>query len=182
VIAEDTDALDRRLLALRHDFDSAFAALPAASLELVDLVAVGVAGDRHAIHVRDLAGLVPCRKIVSLPSRTPALLGVAGIRGAVVSVYSLDLLLGYSTTQAKATWLALAGEGADVIGLAFATVEGFLRVPHEAILERDRHASSLSHVTHVVQQNDVALPIIDIASMCGAIKQNAGTTGPSKEG
>ena len=92
-----TDArIEERALALRRAFDATFAAPPAdAQGAMEDFLAIRIAGHPHAISVAHVARLVTTPKIVHVPSGRPAVLGVAAIRGALVSVHSLGILLGY---------------------------------------------------------------------------------------
>jgi chemotaxis signal transduction protein len=155
-------SFEQRLLGFRQAFDQAFAVAPFNKVEtLEDLLAIRVAGDAYALRMRDISGLIASRKIVPVPSRRPELLGLAGNRGGIVTVYSLGALLGYDS--GAASWLALARES---VGLGFEQFEGFLRVR-----TGDIHAttSATRHTGHVVVVGSESRPVVDIPSMLAAL-------------
>src|SRR5262249_44363661 len=93
----------------RSAFDKAFA-LPRNSgreADWEDFLTMRIAGDAYAIRLNEIAGLVKGRRIVACPSDVPEFQGIAGVRGAIVSVYSLPALLGYSTGGENSAWLVL---------------------------------------------------------------------------
>jgi chemotaxis signal transduction protein len=118
----------------RHAFDKAFA-VPRASSDGAareDFLTIRIAGDGYAIRLGEIAGLVKGRRIVACPSDVPEFLGIAGVRGTLVSVYSLPALLGYSVGWEHSTGLLLCAatpteaiEGS--VGFAFPEFSGFVR-------------------------------------------------------
>jgi purine-binding chemotaxis protein CheW len=172
--------LGSRAHAMRGAFDRAFSephAHAAASTE--DLLAVGVAGDAYALKVSELAGLVYGRKIVALPSRAPHLLGIAGVRGALVPVYALAGVLGYEGARSAAPWLALCGRQ-DPVALAFEQLDGFLRVPRTD-LHPVGSALSRQHVAEGVRTGGVVRRVVDTRSVLAALQGGAGIAGTAKE-
>ncbi len=121
-----------RAAALRREFDDAFAR-PALldERDSVELLAVRVCADAHAIRLSEIAGLFADRRITPVPGPLPELLGMAGLRGAIVPVYDLRLLLGH-TPATPPRWLVLAASGQ--VGLAFDQLEGHVVVPRESIV------------------------------------------------
>jgi purine-binding chemotaxis protein CheW len=115
-------------LALRRAFDRTFAASSAAQPLFEDLLAVRVAGDAFALRLRDVAELVAGLLVVPLPSATPHLLGLAGLRGGVVPVFSLATLLGAAGPTGAPRWAVLC-RAAEPFALAFDAFEGHLRLP-----------------------------------------------------
>ena len=115
-----TPSLEETLRDLRESFDQSFAIAPVVEGDgLEDILAVRIAGDPYGLRMREIRGLVATRRVVPVPSRRPELLGVAGHRGAVVTVYSLAALLGYPVDVAPTPWLALVGES-EPLGFGFA--------------------------------------------------------------
>jgi chemotaxis signal transduction protein len=166
---------------LRSTFDEAFARPPPARADAYDdFLAVRVAGDPYAFRLTEVRGLVPSRKIVPLPSRRTELLGVAGHRGALVTVYSLGALLGYAGSANSTPWLALAG-ASDPIGFAFEEFEGFFRVNSRDQYDATESAKRPRHLGDVVRVGDLSRPVVDLPSMLGAIDARAGITGPPEE-
>ena len=149
------------LTGLRRDFDHSFAiARDGGAAECAILLAIRLRGDGFALRLSELRGVHSGRKVTPLPGPVPELLGIAGMRGAIVSVYDLGALLGYPG-NAAGRWLALpAAEGS--LGLAFDSFEGALRVPtadlapeigpavrHQQVRELARTAAGNRPVIHL---------------------------------
>src|ERR1700744_3033027 len=93
----------------RRAFDKMFA-LPRVSGDQAaweDFLTIRIGGDGYAIRLREVAGLGKGRRIVACPSEVPEFQPIAGVRGTLVSVYSLPALLGYSFAGENAQWLLL---------------------------------------------------------------------------
>lgn len=117
--------LERKLHTLQGSFDEGFARpQQAAAAPGEERLLIRVAGRAYALELRELSGLSRARRIVPLPAAAPGLLGLCGLRGALVPVFSLAALLGLPAGGPPA-WLALADAGgADHAPLALA-FEGF---------------------------------------------------------
>jgi chemotaxis signal transduction protein len=173
--------LEERLLGFRHAFDHAFAVAPVTTRgTFEDLLAIRVAGDPYALRVRDITGLVVSRKIVPLPSRRSELLGIAGIRGSLVAVYSLAALLGYAVDSKSTAWLALAGAPPPV-GLAFEEFEGFLRVRSGDVYAAPSAEGTRPHAFEVVRVENQSRRVVDIPATLEALTVRTGVAGPSRE-
>ncbi len=117
---------------LRREFDEGFArAALLQERDSVELLAVRVCADAHAIRLSDIAGLFADRRITPVPGPLPELLGVVGLRGSIIPVYDLRLLLGH-TPAGPPRWLVLAAGGQ--IGLAFDQLDGHVVVSRDAIV------------------------------------------------
>ena len=124
-LAKSTRAAD-----LARAFDGSFAEpVRSVSDDADDFLTIRTGGDAYAVRVREIAGLIADRKIVPLPTSEPAFLGIAGLRGGVVPVYSLAALLGRVPNAEMPRWMLLVGTGAP-LGLAFDQFDGHVRVPH----------------------------------------------------
>jgi len=167
---------------LRSEFDGARAFPPpaAAGSHTVNLLAIVVAGDPYAFPVGEISGLAHDRKIVFVPSSVPELLGIAGIRGAVVPVYSLASLLGYGGAQEQPRWLVLCG-GPQTVGFAFGGFEGNLRVPMAHIYETAAEDATHEHVRHVVRTQGLVRGVIAAAQLVDFVKRRCGSNGGAKE-
>lgn len=154
---------------LRHAFDRSFAeALPASRPALVDLLAIRVGREPYALRLGEVAALYVDRKVTPVPGGAPALLGIAGFRGAIVPVYDLQLLLGHHA-DAATRWLAMAADGAAAF--AFAGQEGQLRVPPETIVLEQQNAASHRHVREFVRTTDAVRPVVDLLSVLDAVRR-----------
>jgi chemotaxis signal transduction protein len=154
--------------ALRQAFDGSFAAAPhGAAADEVSLLAIRVGGEPVALRVHDTAGLLVVGRIVALPSHRPELLGITGVRGAVVPVFSLARLTGRSDADSP-RWVALAG-GADRIGLAFATFEGHLRVPATSIHAAAPAGPERASLSGIADVPPAPRPILDLPAIVRAV-------------
>jgi chemotaxis signal transduction protein len=151
---------------LKQAFDASFAEPPRAEREATeDFLAVRIGGDPYAIRVAEILGLYADRKVVPVPTSTPELLGLVGLRGAVVPVYDLRVLLGYPGGAAP-RWLILCG--APPAGLAFDAFETHERVARADVLPavdpgRRRHTAG------AFRAGQGARTIISIAAVLEAI-------------
>ena len=149
-----------RAALLRRDFDAAFALPPPAStIATEDFLAIRVGEDAYAIRVSNIARLIAAPKIIPLPSKRPAVLGVAAIRGALVSVHSLPTLLGHPASISH-RWLTLV-ESRDMIALAFDDLDGFLRLPKGA--------------DGAIEANGITRSILDVRAVLEMITGKAGS-------
>jgi purine-binding chemotaxis protein CheW len=176
----NTDPLDLagRAEALRHAFDRSFATAHAVATQARDdLLAIRLGDDRYAIRVDGIGGLFADRQVTPLPGPLSELLGIAGLRGALIPVYDLRLLLGYPGGGTP-RWLVLATAGAP-LGLAFDHLEGHLHLPRSAITVAARPDAAARHVREVAQTADGARPIVNLPSLLAAITRRADPAMPS---
>jgi chemotaxis signal transduction protein len=123
---------------LRRDFDDIFAAPPLPDPPMREnLLAIGVGDLQLAIRFSALSRLVHRQKIAPLVGREPnALLGLAGIRGHLVAVFSLARLLEAQRAPSEEgeheSWVVLT-TGEEPVGLAFERFDGYLHVEQSAI-------------------------------------------------
>lgn len=127
---------DRLLLLaaeLRAAFDRSFADAHASEPPpQQDLLAIKVADHDYAVSLSELLSIHADRKLVPVPSASPALLGLVGVRGSVVPVYDLRQLLGYPKGAAP-RWLVLVRAPAP-FALAFEHFEAHVRLPRSELL------------------------------------------------
>ena len=144
--SEDSNAAQ-----LREAFDRTFALPPSlASSEVEDLLMIRVAGDPYAICLFDIAEIVSGRRVVSVPTVTPSLLGLAGIHGGIVPVFGLSSLLGYGPDPGPPQWMILCGSE-DPIALAFSDFEGYLQLPRSALYADEKFRNTQENVKYVNQ-------------------------------
>lgn len=164
----EPDARDR-VAALRLAFDRSFAAGAGQDLEArVVLLALRVAGTRCLVRLDEVARLMVDRRIVPLPSSAPALLGVAGVRGAVAPVYSLRAILGHPPAAGPPRWILLARS--SVVGFAFEQLDGYLSVPSADIAPSALDAAR-AHLREVARTDGAVVPIVSVASIIDSLQQ-----------
>ncbi len=163
--------LTEKAAELRRAFDLSFAEAPAERLQaLDDLLAIRVGAAPYALRLSEVAGLAVDRRITPLPSAVPELLGLAGLRGAIVPVYDLAALLG-SAAAAAPRWLAFAA-GAGV-ALSFDAFERHLRLGREAVVPAGEADARRGHVREVLRAEGGARPIVHLASIVESIRRRA---------
>lgn len=170
--------------AMREAFDRSFAE-PAATDRAPGerLLLLRVAGHPYAIRMVEIAGVVADRRIVAVPTSVPGLLGVAGIRGGLVPVYGLAELLGHGADgrdPARARWIAL-GQAAELVGLAFADLEGQLSLPAEAIVTASAAAPADDAAPHLARTDDGVRPIVSVPTLIEAIRRRCQRARAAKE-
>jgi purine-binding chemotaxis protein CheW len=166
-------------IALRRAFDRTFAEARRADVEqLEDLLAVRVAGKPYALRRRELAGLARASSIAALPSAVLGLLGVASFRGTLVAAYDLGALLGGAPAEAP-RWLVLAA-GSPPVALGLEALEGYLRVPLDAVVPAAGTAAG-ALVREVVQSGGESRPIVHLPLVIETIQQRAAPAAARKE-
>lgn len=167
---------------LREEFDHAFS-LPA-RVETTSgrhLLAIRVAGHPYALNPEEIAGLQVDQAVVPVPGMLPEWLGLAGIRGGLVPVFSLAMLLGYERpTPTRPRWLAVCGSG-QLFGLAFDEFERHLNLAPSQIAAADSVNTKTEHVLAVAQAEDMPRPVISIPSIAAEITRRCATVTASKE-
>jgi chemotaxis signal transduction protein len=157
---------------LRNAFDRARAIpfLPDAVERSENLLAIRVSGDAFAIRLSEISGLTTDRKVVAFPSPLSELLGVAGIGGRLVPVYSLAALLGYGAHAGQGRWLVLCGTE-EPVGLAVNELEGYLRVSLARVYAAEQKDAMSGPVTHVARAADMVRGIVSIPLIMEVIQR-----------
>jgi chemotaxis signal transduction protein len=170
--------LARRLVELRASFDNAFA-LPSETTAAasIGLLAIGVGTAGYAIRMTELSDVQVARKVVPLPGARPEMLGLAGIRGRLVPVYSLAALLGQAVTQAW-TWLAICGTE-QPIGLTFDKLDGYVQAAPADLLPAAGGEGSRSHVRELLRKDGAVAMVVSAASIVAMLR---GAIGGMAEG
>jgi purine-binding chemotaxis protein CheW len=155
--------------ALQRAFDQAFAEAPDIQADPHDdLLAITVGGNPYALRLTDVAGLHSDRTITWLPGSVPELLGLVGLRAALLPVYDVRRLLGYPASTAP-RWCVVAA--AAPVALGVERFDGYLRVPRRAVLpaEPGRAGDAARCVREVVHVGELIRPVIHVPSVLDAI-------------
>ena len=119
--------------AIGRAFDRTFAEAPRTVAEdTEDLLGASVGGGSYLLRLRDVSGLAARPKVVPLPSPVTEFIGVMGLRGSVVPVYSLGALLGHPSLSEDPAWVFLIGERSATVGLGAREFTGYLRLARRA--------------------------------------------------
>lgn len=149
---------------LRRAFDASFAAaIDGEAIEHVDLLAISLSGHAHAIRISELASLFADHVITRTPARAPELLGLAGIRGAVVPVFDLAALLGLPGASSP-RWIAVAARAR--IGFGFDAFDGHRRVSPTEIALSNEHGG-----LEVMHDGDRLRPIVGIDALVARMER-----------
>jgi chemotaxis signal transduction protein len=163
---------------LRRDFDGSFALPPReAGTEGVDLLAIRVGERALALRLSEISTVATGRRLTETPSSNPALLGLVGIRGALVAVLDLAAMLGEPTRSEAPRWVALC-QGDDQLALGFDTLEGHLRVPPAALELVDGERWGL--VAHVVRTELGPRSVVSVPRIAARAMALAGRARPEK--
>lgn len=143
---------------MREEFDRSFALAP--ELEkpgMVDLLQLRVAERSYVVRLAEVAAVHAERRVVGVPTPDPKLLGLVGLRGSIAPVFDLALALGHARATAP-RWL-LELRSARPCALAFAQLEGHLRLPTEQLTS----GGGGSDATALTDAGP--LPVIDLAAV-----------------
>lgn len=172
--------MTNRALELRRAFDQTFAE-PARAVEEdpLHLLAIQVGGDAYALRLDEIAGLFVGRTVVSLPSPRREFLGLAGLRGDIVPVYSLGGLLGYPAASDPPRFVILA-RTEHTLGLAFDEFVGYLRIPRSAVLP-SRGKAARAHVPEAARLAQGLRGVVSLRSIAQTLQNGIGVVDPIKE-
>ncbi len=107
-----------------------------------------------------------------LPGAAPALLGVAGLRGRLVPVWSLRILLGYPPGEAP-RWLART-TGEPALAVAFDELVGH-RFAHDETIAAAAGATR-PHLRGSLRTETGLCAVIDLPSVLAEIRRRAAST------
>jgi chemotaxis signal transduction protein len=150
---------------LREVFDRAFT-VPAASQrteQTESLLSIRVGEHPYALIVKELSAVTSDRKIVAIPSPLSELIGIAGVRGGIVPVYSLAMLLGHER-QDQERWLVLCQSENPVV-FAFTELEGYIQVPMGQLQTVKQQDTKHEYLKHVIRTGEKLRPVISISSL-----------------
>jgi chemotaxis signal transduction protein len=154
---------------LRRAFDASFASAPRDGRgDKVALLAIRVGSDPYALRVLEAAGLLQLKGVVPVPSRRTELLGVTGLRGAVVPVYSLSRLLGRGPEAEEPRWAVLCG-AEDRVAVAFGSFEGHVEVAARELVSAAEGGAAREHVAHLANAGGALRPVLSLESILRAI-------------
>jgi len=162
--------LENRLAEMRRLFDQSFAAegqVEAAAKE--QMIAIKAGGEDFAVRLRDVSGLAVSKgKILPVPSRVAELLGITGIRGMVVPVFSLAALLASPPAATPPRWLMFCGGKQAPIALAFDDVEGHFAAASTDIYQGD---TERGYVTETARDGVRLRSVLAVARIVDYITQ-----------
>jgi purine-binding chemotaxis protein CheW len=169
-----------RVLQLQDAFDRTFAEAPRAdAVPQEDFLAITIGSEPYAMRLSDIGGLHLVRTITALPGSVPALLGLVGLRGALIPVYDLGSMLGYSRAAAP-RWFAVIADTQVAVG--FEQFDAHVRVPSDAVAPAARGSAATRPLVRESLHADGAVrPIIHLPSVLDAVAAMARHAARPKE-
>lgn len=165
------DHLASRLLELRQSFDGSFARpLAAAAAAPQKLLSIRTGGHKIMLRLDEVAGIHACPRLVPLPAPRPALLGVAGVRGRVLVVYSLAALLGEDAALAEAPRWLLVPRVCEKLALGVHAIEAFMQVTADALHPIGMPATD-ALCTEILQDQEVGRPVLSAERVLAALRR-----------
>ena len=153
---------------LKQTFDAAFAAAPALDRQSGEsFLALTIGAHAYAIRVREVTGLAVARKVVPIGSPIRGMLGLAGIRGELVPVYSLPALLGYAEEDGAPRWFVLC-RASVLVALAFARFDGYVETPGLVADTREAVIRDASGVRELIRVAPLLDTMASLANEAGA--------------
>jgi chemotaxis signal transduction protein len=163
----------QRLIELRESFDKSFA-LPASTTShtFVGLLAIRVGKGEYAVRIDELADVQKACKVVPLPGTRSEMIGLAGIRGRLVAVYSLAGLLGDGDTKGW-NWLAICGAGQS-LALAFDDLDAYVQVPKADLYPAAQADGARAHVSEVLRSGNATRIVVSTSSIIAMLRDADG--------
>jgi len=161
-----------RAAELRREFDRAFAepARAEAVEAPVPLLALRAGADSCLVRLSDMQGLLARPTIVPLPGPLPELLGLTGVRGALLPVFSLAALRGQAAGGAVPPWMIVV-EADGPVGLAFEEMLGYVTLKRSEVASLPRGSGAAE--TQAARVGDTLRPLIDVSSLVAELKRRA---------
>lgn len=172
---------EERAADLRAQFDASFALpLGAVSAEAEDVLHVRVSGVPYSFRLREISGLVAKRPIISVPSRAPGLIGLAGIRGEIVPVFSLATLFDAGEELESPQWLVLSPTP-HPLAFAFSKFDGFVRLLKTALRPAATVDAARPYLGEVVSTAEGPRPLIGVSQLVATLRSRVGPARPKEQ-
>jgi purine-binding chemotaxis protein CheW len=159
--------LEPRLAEMRRLFDDAFAQpLPERGTARQPMLAIVAGGESLAVRLADIAALATARgSVVQVPSSVPELIGVTGIRGTLVPVFSLAALLGLERRSGEARWLLLCNARQLSLALAFEQFQEHIQVDAADVFAADAADRMGGYLSQSVRHGDRLRALVNVPAI-----------------
>lgn len=167
---------------LRLAFDARFAdPPPPPPPPTVALLLVRAGGELFAVKRTEMTGFMRGDSVVLTPSRSPAFIGLAELRGGLYPVWSLAALLGRPVAPAGATcWLLLAEMSGATCAFACDAFEKMIFVPEAAVTGGTRRETPAGFTPAVVSWDAVRATVVDLPALQAEIWKRKESTQPRR--
>ena len=169
-----------RAAELRRAFDRAFAEPTRTQADETTeaVLALRAGADACVVRLSEMRGLLARPTVVAVPGPLPELLGLAGLRGALIPVYSLAALQGQVASGEPPAWMLLVDAG-GLVGLAFEELLGYVRLERREIATLPRAGEAGG--SQAARVGDVLRPLIDVPSLVASLKRRVGAVGAHRQ-
>jgi len=146
------------------------------------LLLVRVGGEMLAVRRAETTGLIRSETIVLTPGRSPAFLGLVGLRGGLYPIWSLATLLGRPAPAAgPAAWLVLTeARGTDMCAFACEAFEQMIFVPEGAIATQPPRDGSTAFTPATSPWGTALVPVVDLPALQADIWKRKEPTQPRR--
>jgi chemotaxis signal transduction protein len=157
---------------LRDAFDRGFGDQPAELLEpMLGFLHIGVAGHSYLVELTEISGVDAGAAISPLPSTAPALLGIVGLQGDLVPVFSLARMLGLDADGGRPHWIMLNREQ-EIVGFAFDLLKGHVSLAREDVAPLEAGLGP-RHVQATALAAGVRYPILRLGMLLEELRSGA---------
>ncbi len=122
----------------------------------IDVLAFDIGSECYALPLRSIREIVRTPPLTDVPRAPKHILGVAGVRGAIVSVVDLSTLIGRSSKRDRLSErLLLINTGDEVVGAVVDRVQTVFRLDSEEVeLSPEVDGSLSEHVVGIGRPRD----------------------------
>lgn len=159
---------------MKNEFDFSFANLPPIldSNEKKDFLIIQIHHNQYAVHVDELKGLQIKKVVVPIPCENKSLLGLAGIQGQVIPVFSLAFILNIQSPVkegfGKENNFIICGKNSK-IGLSFLKIGNYHKINKKNIIpqqtKQNNFVSFMLRFSIPGSKELAILPLLDLASI-----------------
>lgn len=176
---QTSDSIALRLRELQHHFDESFARPQDTSTTFLHkMLAIQAGEGRVVVRLSEIGGIHACPPIVALPSPRPSLLGIVGVRGRLLAVYSLAALLRAPNAEVAPRWLLLPQES-DQIALAVEGIDAFLNIESSALYPGSSAGDGDALCPEILHYSSTSRPVLSIPRTVAAVQKDAEASIPA---
>lgn len=158
-------AFSEQVLQLKTEFDRAFAEpLRTQDSEFENFVGFNIEDAVFVLRMTEIKGLVQCKKVIPLPSADSHFIGITGVQGQLIPVYSLASILGYSKNNEEDRWLVLC-EDKERIGFLLEDLQGYIRILASDLSASEKLEKKQESISGAIHFGSKVAGIVNLSSI-----------------
>ena len=157
---------------MRQAFDQGFGLPPTPPSAQEALILLRAGETALALKCIQIQAIIRAGVIAPLPRPAPGLLGLSGVRGALIPVFSLAAALGLPTSPVRPGWLALVASETP-IALAFEDLEGQVAVTRDCLTPAPADPAH-PHLRDLLCLPSTTRAVADIPGLLAALRRQPG--------